>query len=238
MSNIENIKRRVIALSNMTTANGASEAESLFAAQKMGELMMEYNLSMSDIEVKAIKCITKEVKHIGRNLKAVDYSIVAIAKYLSCKTWTRSQKHNVTHVMFFGEPASVDMAEYLYRLLEVTVEIQSRNFKDTLEYNMAKNKKRALMSFQQGMISRICNRLREMGVEAYKNLNSTQNALVVSKDKVVEEQFAELGMNLKDKNAKAKTVDYDSYAAGQRVGNNVNLSRPIENSSKNVLKIT
>jgi hypothetical protein len=231
--NLENVKRKIRGLLNMTEANGASEAEAMFAAQKVGELLKEYNLDMSMVEIKAIKCETRYVDHIGNNEKPADACIADIAKYVGCKSWLNTMKHNIRYVCFFGEPASLEMAEYLYRLIEVTIEFQSQNFKKTLDYQMAMKKKTAYVSFQKGMAHRIAMRLREMGVETYKDVSSSQNALVVAKNAIVEEQYSALQMELKNRVVvRSMHIDRNAYAAGTRVAEKVNLNRPLAGNSK------
>jgi hypothetical protein len=55
------VKLKIKALAAKTLDNGCTEHEAMTAATKVGELLEQYNLSMSECDVREEKCIKKTV---------------------------------------------------------------------------------------------------------------------------------------------------------------------------------
>lgn len=58
VSELENVKRKIRALSEKTVENGATEQEALAAMEKVGALMEQYNLSMSEVYLRSLAYTT------------------------------------------------------------------------------------------------------------------------------------------------------------------------------------
>jgi hypothetical protein len=56
---LEKVKARIRALAARTVDRGCTEAEAIAAAQKVGELLEVYGLSMSEVELRQEACVQK-----------------------------------------------------------------------------------------------------------------------------------------------------------------------------------
>lgn len=54
---LNKVKARIKALAEKTTEQGCSEAEAMAAAEKVGQLLEQFNLSMEEIDVREQKCM-------------------------------------------------------------------------------------------------------------------------------------------------------------------------------------
>ena len=103
MANREAIIKKVRALLSMTMENGASEAEAVMAARRAGELMREYNLDMTTIELGELAMGTVVIKHRGAdkpnggNRAKADFCLVNIGIYCGVKVWFSTKKKPKTH---------------------------------------------------------------------------------------------------------------------------------------------
>ena len=53
---LDRLKTRIQGLRAKTTANGCTEGEALLAAAKVAELLDRYDLSLTDVEIRAAPC--------------------------------------------------------------------------------------------------------------------------------------------------------------------------------------
>jgi Protein of unknown function (DUF2786) len=241
---------KIQALMAKTTGNGATEAEAMSAAKKAGELLREYNLNMTEVELSEVEFGTIRIKHRGADSAAgggnygkADYCLVRIAEYCGVKVWVtnpRKGSNRISFVSFFGDEVACQMAVYLYQMIDGAIDRESDFFKTTSVYLNSPTRKRMYISFQAGMYTRLNARLVEMAKETHKGNNSSENALIVVKNALLDQKFREEVSGLKDNKRVIKTIiNSQAYSAGETAANTVNLSRPIEGSknSDTVLKI-
>lgn len=230
----DTIARRVRALLAKTVENGATEAEAIAAAAKARQLLDEHRLSQADCEIEA-EPIDDVLIERPNDLKlaAVDYCLTGIDAYCGVKTWF-SKRGGVRKVRCIGLRNDVDMAVYLYKMLASTIASEGARF---ARANPGGGR-RVKASFQVGMAARIDDRLHEMA----KALNpvaktASGTALVVVKDRVVNDAFARLGIHLSGRWTGGISVkDGASYNAGRAAGDRVNLSRPVNSGSTGLLR--
>lgn len=244
------IKKKVHALLAKTVSNGCSEHEAMAAAAKAGELMDFYSLQITDIEIRETKC-----KHLEITLDTViggklDACVVAIGKFCDTKSWfTRGRKIHggpitqgaVYH--FFGLEQDVEMAEYIYKILDHAVEGGLESFKRTDAYKNAHRKKAATKSFSTAFSSRIYWRLVEMKKERNVELAKQEAAmertgravLVVKQDHVESEFNRDLGIKLVTRSSSKRSYNSDAYAAGFAAANKVNINKGIGHKSTALL---
>jgi hypothetical protein len=150
------------------------------------------------------------------------------------------------HYKFFGIVQDVQYAEFLYNLIKDSLPAAEAKFKRSRAYTSLKGirgaKKSALVSFRSGYISRLSYRLNDMRHEMDKDIaaQDVKNGgtdIVHSKSVAREAKFNEmLGIKLvRSGNYRTGGRSSTGYHAGRESANNVNLSRPMGNSSRTLL---
>lgn len=236
--------RRINKLKAIDVSRGASEAEALFAMEKISELLQEFNLSMDECQIREDKS-TQDTVNTGQAKRTVMDSILAsiadftdiIAYSVKTTRWTgkKLQPDNFEYV-FFGKEQDVLMAKHLYHIINRALIYETEKFKLSPKYKFFDGHRRvASSSFEKGFAGRICTRLRKMKEEMTANQNQSTNSLVVLKKQIVQQEFAELDLDLRAGPKVKRASDMDAYVAGANSANNVNLQRPIENDESVVL---
>ena len=219
----EKIANRIQALLNKTVNNGCSEEEAMTAAEMVGKLMKEYDLSMTEIEFKDENFITHEILTESRIASHIHTLLSAIAYFTDTKVWFT--RNDVIKYSFFGSEKDTQIADYIYHLISNTIKVEIEKYKKTTAYKASSvNGKTKTTSFAVGMVNRLDSRLREM-----KN-----NVVVESNDctAIVTEQFAKLNMRLKTSKASRTVNSNDAYNSGQAAGDKVNITSGLGASSK------
>lgn len=144
-----------------------------------------------------------------------------------------------TNYVFYGLESDVEMAEFLFKLIQNSIESETRRYKKTTEYREHRGpKKSASHSFQHGMASRISARLEEMTDQMrveMSNEDTTGRDIMVIKDDHVEREFKTTGIRLTNFKRRPRISSYAGYGAGSKAGDNVNLSRPLENGPSTLM---
>ena len=231
MTNLDQIKNKIRALSAKTVENGASESEAFSAMKMIGKLLNEYNLSMDEISVREELCITDFVSTNNKHVNEQVYVSSYVAKLCSVKAWIDRSITGIK-IFFFGLEPDVQMAIYLVNVVGVVFESEFKQFKKGDYYKSYQGHRKVLASnFQKGYSSRINERLVEMISENKKQMatNSTGTALVVvEKSKFVDEEFQKSQIKLvSKKNYSKSSYNANARMAGIAAGNKPTLSRPI-----------
>jgi hypothetical protein len=145
---------------------------------------------------------------------------VAVAKYCDCRIWHRT---GTGQVVFYGFPADVEVATYLMRVIEGSMNRSYDDYKTGQQYNTKRDRNEFMLAFS----GRVNARLREMRKARHPEtlVTTTGTSLVLVKQQVVEEQFAASGMKLnKGKTTRiALSGNQNARDAGQAAGNKVHL---------------
>lgn len=244
------IKKKVHALLAKTVSNGCSEHEALAAAAKAGELMDFYSLQITDIEIRETKC-----KHLKIEIDTViggklDSCVVGIGRFCDTKSWfQRGKKIHGGPITrggtyhFFGLEQDIEMAEYIYKILDHAVEGELKTFKNSDAYKAASRKKSATKSFINAFSGRIYWRLDEMkkarNVELAKQeaaMERTGRAVLVVKQDHIESEFKrDMGITLTSRSSTKRSYNSDAYAAGKAAANRVNINKGIGGKSTALL---
>jgi hypothetical protein len=64
---LDRLKTRIQGLRSKTTDNGCTEAEALLAAAKVAELLGQYDLSLTDVEIRDAPCEQREYETYRRS---------------------------------------------------------------------------------------------------------------------------------------------------------------------------
>lgn len=216
-ANIDRIKRIIANLRMKTEENGCSESEAMAAAEKLGALLAEHDLTIDEttigIEAKAAS------KKVVRS--ADDYAssiVVGIGRLCDLIVWTSKPGE----YSLFGTPADMEVAVYLYEICAFAAE---DGFSEYMEKNGYSMKKRA--SYRMGFAHRINDRLRDLKRErdAAKAANiKTGTDIVLVKDALVKTEFDKLGIQLGRAKRGKTAADPYAYDAGQAHGDRVKFN--------------
>lgn len=84
---LDSVKRKIRAMLAMKTENGASESEFLFAMKKVGELLLQYNLTMDEVLLRQEQCVTKAFNTKAKRRNVLWHVYAGLNKLLGVKVW-------------------------------------------------------------------------------------------------------------------------------------------------------
>jgi hypothetical protein len=236
------VKGRIKALTEKTVANGCTEAEAMAAADMVGRLLERYALSMDEIEIRTARCVQAEVPLGGRRRRPIDGCVPTIARFCDCKVWlARSpapdpeqpdfdRMQSGSRYVFFGFETDTVLATYLFAVIDRAVITETAVFKQLNPRFRGVRLRQASASFQHGVVARVSERLdamhraRDAAVRAQR---STGTALILAKNRVVEDAFRETDVRLTSMSAMGRRVITTAFRAGLAAGDRVNLNRPV-----------
>jgi hypothetical protein len=228
---LKKIKLKILALTQKTIENGCTEHEAMSAMAMVGRLLLQYNLNMSEIDVREQLCKTLNIPTNRSNRHPITFCMMSLGKLFNAKIWQSKSSVSGISYNFFGQENDLIMIEYLYKVILAAMNNESIRFKHSTVYINAFNRKGAYVSFQQGMAHRVSERLVEMKRDQDAEMENAaytgSRALIVLKDQLVTEEFAKLNMRLKKSTVQARVRNGAAYASGRSAGDNVNLSRPV-----------
>lgn len=243
MSELIKIKNRIRALSEKTIDRGCSEAEAFNAAEMVGRLLDQYNLTMEECDVREEKCVRKHVDfQMGKRLP-ISNTVMAISVFTGCKAWVSSKsivsrnrggigyRRLNTGITFFGHEADVELAIYLFNVVVAAYNNATNEFKKHPDYAG----RSSTVSFQHGFAGRISSRLYKMKNDrdaALAAAATTGTALVALKGELIEKELKEQGIRLTSYTYNTRINDGFAACHGQNAANKVNLSNPISNNHK------
>ena len=222
MTDIENIKARIVKLSKMTVENGCSEAEAMTAAAKLAAILDENGMTAEEIKSfsREESGNKMETANFGnkKKLHEVQFCVNAIAKFFDVKVWSATTSVNRV-IRYFGFPNDVAAA---IALTETLVYAMEGDFDRYMLNNVQSVHGKTLRkNFMVGFAHRVSERLKELKLE--RNPVTTGTALVVLKNQVVEAEAEKLNLQLKKGASNRTTANTAAYEAGQVAGGRVNL---------------
>lgn len=237
----EKIIAKIRKLMALTTERGASEAEAMAAAGKLGQLMAEYNISQGELSAAQIKGQGFEEGQLKdesgkRTLSPVlNFSCIAIAEY----TDTVVARVGDIGLRFFGQEQDVMAALFLSDLFFNTCDSDYRHWKRHGEGQFVTSRS-ARMNFERGFATRVNQRLAELKRARDQEVGrATGNNLMVVKNQVVLDAFAEkFGFRPKAKRERRAIRSAEAYHAGHASGNRVNITTGIAGSHVNSSRIS
>lgn len=226
----EKIMARIRGLAAKTTDRGCTEAEAMLAAQKVGELLEVYGLSMSEVELRDEPCFQREIVITGTRLQAAGIIFMAILRLTETKGWMAGRQ---TFVLFGLEP-DVLMGEYLMHLTAGAVDHEENLFRASPAYRRGRQTpQQRLRSFRYGFAERVSARLdeltelRQASEAAAREAAGAGTALVLAKEKRLSEAFESLGIRLRNRTTTRRVSDPSAYQRGMEAGARVGLERPV-----------
>jgi hypothetical protein len=217
---LDKLKVRIQALRAKTIDNGCTEEEALSAAAKVAELLDRYDLSLSDVELRAAPCERRVYETHRKKRIPLDDCIGAIAHFCDCRVWREKDAAGESSYVFFGLRPDVEVAHYLTELIDAAVRAELGRFKTSAEYGRFRHQERHLAnaSFALGMVASIAEKLTAMKASRDQVNHSTGRGLVVLKTSVVDAEFDKLDMKLRTVRSNSRMVSMTAYEAGGAAG--------------------
>jgi hypothetical protein len=223
---LDKLKARILGLRAKTVANGCSEPEALAAAAKVAELLDNYDLSLTDVELREELCERLEYETGRKNGIPLDGCIAAIAAFADCRVWWEKNPFGENRYVFFGRQADVTVARYLCDVIDGAMLMELARFKLTRGYLAYRPSDRKTVgnSFLHGMAASIATKLRTLKAARAEGHRATGRDLVVVKAALVDEELAKLGMSFTNRRAGRKTIAKYAYYSGHEAGKKVSIN--------------
>ena len=213
---------RIQALRAKTVEQGCTEAEALAAAEKVAELLDRYGLSLSEIDLKQQACEGLSVETGRRRVGPVDDCVPAVAAFFDCRAWGEKSAAGTLRYVFFGLPADVAAARYLYELVERAFETETARFRagDTYAAMPTRVRRTATNSFGIGLARGIAAKLRTLREAREAALRGSSGCdLVVAKAGVVDAELDKLGLRFRARKGTAgRRVLTHAFEQGHEAG--------------------
>lgn len=227
---LERAKRLIRKMSERTTDRGCSESEAMEAAEKVGLLLQQFDLQLSDVFISEEICIQREFYAANDSFHSV---VSGIARLCSLRHYRDVGKSGTTFVVF-GFERDMELALYLYEVIGEAFNTEWATF--TVAHGFARKTRE---SFELGFADRIWNRLHDIRRKRdQENLArvkaSGSRDLVLVRDHIVDEEFEKTGVRLF--NATPKRIhDGHAYRRGQDAGNRVQIHTPVNGDARSLL---
>ncbi len=232
LDSLDKLRARIQGLRAKTIANGCTEGEALAAAAKVAELLDRYDLSLTDVEVRAAPCERRTYETRSKKRIPLDECIGAIAEFCDCRVWREKDAAKEVRYVFFGLRADIEVAHYLTELVDSAVRTELGRYKTSAEYRQFRHQERhmANASFALGMVASIADKLMAMKADRDQVKNSTGRGLVVLKAAVVDTEFGKLDLKLHTVERPSRMVSPDAYDAGEAAGASLAINPAIRKS--------
>ena len=221
-ADLDRLIGRIQALRAKTVEQGCTEAEALAAAEKVAELLDRYGLSLSELDLNNQVCEGAAVETGRKRVAPVDDCVPAVAAFFDCRVWGEKGGDGRLRYVFFGLPADVVAARYLYDLVELAFETETAAFRAGPTYAEMPSplRRTATNSFGIGLARGIVAKLHTLRQAREGALRGASGRdLVVAKADVVEAELARLGMQFRArKGPVGRRVLQDAYDEGHEAG--------------------
>jgi hypothetical protein len=215
----ETIIEKIKKLLEINRANGATEAEEMAAMERANVLMTKYQIEKHQLRG-GIK--TKNI-HIRQPITEWTHSIeqfhVRIGEFFGVLAL-----HTKCDMSYYGNKDQAEMAMQTAKRAILSQDIGYTKYLCSDEYRIhrrTQNRRIIKLSFHEGFFDRLNARLDKMIEEREaETIHATgTNLVVLDAENLKSEYENDFGYHLNNgRNLKAKTVDYDSYIAGDKKG--------------------
>jgi hypothetical protein len=219
---LDKVLARIQALRAKTVDRGCTEEEAIAAAGKVAELLDRYGLSLGEVELKEQACEGFGVDTGRRRFGPIDDCIPTVGAFCDCRVWSEKAADGQIRYVFFGLPADVAGARYLYELVERAFATETELFKRSELYagHRSGERRSATQSFQTGLAHGIAHKLDELHRQRKETVRAeTGRDLVPVKEGVVEDELAKLGLRFHARGGgRGRYVLREAYEAGHEAG--------------------
>lgn len=222
---LERAKTLIRNLHAKATSTGVGEGEAMLYADKVGELLRQFDLTLTDVMITQERCIQREVFAADDAMGSI---ISGIGQLCALVVYNKTGASPVTYVLF-GMERDVELAIFLYEMCHEAADV---GWGDHINAGLGHTKKQR-ESFRAGFGHRVYDRLQEMKLrrdrerEVRMAANPTGRDLVLVREGIVQEEFERTGIRLRTRVANY-AKDRDAFYRGHAHGDNVNLTSPIE----------
>lgn len=232
-ADFDKLRNRIEGLRAKTIANGCTEGEALAAAAKVAELLDRYDLSLTDIEIRAAPCERRAYETHHKKRIPLDDCISAIADFCDCRVWREKNPAGEGRYVFFGLRSDVEAAHCLTELIDGAVRAELGRYKTSPEYRRFRHQDRhmANASFALGMVASIADKLIAIKSARDAGNNGTGRDLVVLKGSVVAAEFEKLGLGLRTVGRPSRMVSPAAYDAGGVAGASLTIDPAVRGKS-------
>ncbi|MGI4802159.1 MAG: DUF2786 domain-containing protein [Janthinobacterium lividum] len=226
---------RIQALRAKTVEQGCTEQEAMTAAAKVAELLDRYGLSLSELDLRGQSCEGSAVETERKRAGPIDECVPATAAFFDCRVWGEKDGAGRLRYVFFGLPADVAAARYLYDLVDQAFTRETALFKSGETYAAMPSSLRrtATNSFQVGLGRGIIAKLYDLRTRREVALRgSSGRDLVVLKAGIVDAEMAELGLSLRARSRSGgKRLLKDAFDQGHAAGLGFEYTQGIGNGT-------
>ncbi len=219
---LEKVLARIQALRAKTVDRGCTEEEAIAAAGKVAELLDRYGLSLGEVELKEQSCEGFGVETGRRQFGPIDGCIPAVGAFCDCRVWSEKAPDGEIRYVFFGLPADVAGARYLYELVERAFATETDLFRRSELYadHGSRDRRSATRSFQTGLAHGIARKLDELQRQRDEVTRTDAGRdLVPIKEGVIEAELAKLGLRFHSRGGgRGRYLLRDAYEAGHEAG--------------------
>src|SRR5579883_2846110 len=111
---LKRIRERIRGLRAKTVERGCTEQEALAAANKVSALLERYGMLLSEIDLPHHTCEKIVISTHRRRGGPWHSCILVIADFCDCRVWNERCPKGMEQTIFFGFPADIEAARYLY----------------------------------------------------------------------------------------------------------------------------
>lgn len=225
----DSIIKKIQLLKEKTVSNGCSEAEALSAAEKISQLLNEYDLSMSDVEIKSQVFEQNDLILDGSVRKPIHDIVANIGTFTDTKVWYAKKDKKFVY-SFFGAKNDVMFAHYLFNILSNSMDFEYKKFQKTVEYKTIGGRV-ARSSFYKGMVIRLSQRLKDMK-NNIRTETKEKGLVLYDKMGLVQQKFNELNIRLKSNYRKTTITNTNAFYAGKKAADNININKGVTSNKR------
>jgi hypothetical protein len=235
-----NVLQRIKKL--LSLAESSNENEAAAAASKAQELMFKHNLEVSDVAGIDLKPDEKVDEH-NFDLDAGESKLAnwrswlfsAVAETSLCQPYiSRSSrgygKRGKLYGRVIGRKSDVEVAQYTYSWLTNELERLSKQYMANQIYWDQYDSRKMRRSWLEGAAIGVSRKLRN-DFNARKVETEQSTALVVVRDKEIQDWMDDHGLKLGSRQSTVSSQDRRAYAAGFQTGSNLSMTRGVSGGS-------
>jgi hypothetical protein len=218
----------------LALAESDNENEAAVAAGAAQRLLLEYNLTISDLSkvTKEDSSIEEKAIDVQGRLSAWRLTLCeGIVRAFGCRVLI-SKGYGKTSLLVVGAPNDVAVAQVTYEYLtDVVNKLTKRNARG--------GGRTYANSYRRGVVARLQERLEEQTKQNKEDLQKKATeagiALVLRKQQNLSDYMRKFSGTYRSANA---SLDYGAYSSGYQDGDNVSLNRQVETSPKKRFRIS
>lgn len=217
--------RLIRKLDARTQQNGCTEHEALEAADKIGELLEQFDIELTEVIISEERCVQREVYAADEYSSAIVSGISTLCGLMHYRDLDKPSP--ITYVLF-GMERDMELAVYLYEICAFAAEDEwAAHVNGGLGHTRKERE-----SFRQGFSNRLWARMKTLKAQRDQHREdrlraTTGRDLVLVREGVVQEEFQKTGVRLVD--GKSRRVhNAAAYHRGAAAAETINLNSPLE----------